>query len=498
MNFVFFFPDELRAESVGCLGPAGSPEGNPLARTPNIDRLASEGTRFERCFVQHTVCTPSRCSLTTGWYPHVRGHRTLWHMLRPDEPNLLRYLKQAGYDVYWGGKNDLLAPECFDESVTDFRLGDRSRRARPSGQHGTPPYPRDDPRYHSFLYKPIAEGLESLSDFRNVDGAIELLRERPCGAAGGDRPFAIYLPLSFPHCPYHAPEPYHSLISPQQVPPLRPAGLPGKPDFYALIRQTRRLDQLDEDFFRQLHAVYLGMIGVTDALLGMLLDALEETGHAADTAVFFFADHGDWAGDYGLVEKWPSALDDVLTRVPLIVRAPGNGFARGHAVEEPVELFDVMATSLDLAGIEARHTHFARSLVPQLRGAPGDATRTAFAEGGYDPHEAHAFEGRAQSDALFRDASHIYYPKGRLQQDVPESVCRAVMVRTITHKLVRRPLGVSELYDLDADPRELRNVYDHPEYATVQRDLEHRLLDWYVHTSDVVPPDENPRGLPAG
>jgi len=148
MNIIFFNPDELRAESVGCYG-------HPNAPTPRLDQLAAEGTRFDQCHAQHPVCSPSRCSFMTGWYPHVRGHRTLWHLLRPDEPNLLKYLKEAGYDVYWGGKNDLLAPASFAASVTDYRLGDRARRALPGvGPLPTPPYPRDDPRYYSFLYDP--------------------------------------------------------------------------------------------------------------------------------------------------------------------------------------------------------------------------------------------------------------------------------------------------------------------------------------------------------
>ena len=149
MNFVFFIPDELRAESVGCYG-------NDLVRSPNIDRLAAGGTRFDQCHVQHTVCTPSRCSFTTGWYPHVRGHRTLWHMLRPDEPNLLRSFKEAGYDVYWGGKNDLLAPESFPLSVSDYRLGDRSTRAVSGGGHGEPPYPAGRPALLQLPLRPPA------------------------------------------------------------------------------------------------------------------------------------------------------------------------------------------------------------------------------------------------------------------------------------------------------------------------------------------------------
>ena len=481
MNFILFNPDEMRAESVGCYG-------HPLAPTPNIDRLAAEGTRFDQCHAQHPVCTPSRCSFMTGWYPHVRGHRTLWHMLRPDEPNLLRYLKQEGYEVLWGGKNDLLSPGSFESSVTDFRLGRRSRRAVRGQPAGRNPVPLDDPRYYSFLYEPVAQSIEELGDFAQVDGAIEYLRSGP------QNPFVLYLPLTFPHCPYFAPGKWHDLIHPDTLPPLRPADLANKPDFHQLIRRTRRLDELDEGVLRKINAVYLGMIGVMDALLGQLLDALEETGHADDTAVLFFSDHGDWAGDYGLVEKWPSALDDTITRVPFIARVPGG--RRGHTMREQTELFDLMPTVLELAGIPARHTHFARSLVPQIGGAAGDAERAVFAEGGYARHEPHCFEGRTGTDQGLRDPAHIYYPKGRLQQDVPESVCRAAMVRTPMHKLIHRPAGVSELYDLQADPEERHNLYGSPACADVRRDLERRLLDWYVQTADVTPFNEDPRGLP--
>ncbi len=482
MNFIFFNPDELRAESVGCYG-------HPAAPTPHLDQLAAAGTRFDQCHVQHPVCSPSRCSLMTGWYPHVRGHRTLWHLLRPDEPNLLKYLKRAGYDIYWGGKNDLLAPESFAESVTDYRLGARSQRALPGVGPLKPPYPPDDPRYYSFLYDPApVTQIEQLSDFRNVDGAIELLRSQP------KEPFAIYLPLTFPHCPYYAPPPWHDLIDPASLPPLRPADLPDKPDFHHLIRSTRRLDQLDETTFRMINAVYLGMIGVIDYLLGQLLTTLEETGLADTTAIFVYADHGDWAGDYGLVEKWPSALDDTITRVPLIARIPGG--KAGQVVHEQVELFDLMATTLELAGIEAEHTHFAQSFVPQLHGAAGNSDRAVFAEGGYATHEPHLFEGLPARDTFAREPGNIYYPKGKLQQDHPLSVCRATMIRTQTHKLIYRAAGRSEFYDLQADPRELHNLYDEPAHASLRHALESQLLAWYQRTSDVTPFDEDPRGLP--
>lgn len=211
--------------------------------------------------------------------------------------------------------------------------------------------------------------------------------------------------------------------------------------------------------------------------------------------MFVFADHGDYAGDYGLVEKWPSGLEDVLTRVPLMVRIPKG--ASDHVVSEPVELFDIMPTILELAQVPARHTHFARSLLPQLHGGQGESRRAVFAEGGYSRHEPHCFEGRDEGSQTGRDERHIYYPKGRLQQEHPESVGRTVMIRTMSHKLIYRPEGLSELYDLRSDPRELNNVYGQSDHTDGQRELEQRLLDWYVETSDAVPYDEDPRSLPS-
>jgi choline-sulfatase len=479
MNVILFNPDEFRAESARCYG-------HPLAPTPNLDRLAAEGTRFDQCHVQHPVCTPSRCSFMTGWYPHVRGHRTLWHTLQPDEPNLLRYLKQAGYEVVWGGKNDLLSPQSFADSVDDFQLERRSVRAVRGLATSRNPWPVDDPRFASFLYEPTDAPLEALPDYAKIDGAIEYLKSGPT------RPFCLYLPLTFPHCPYVAPRLWHELVDPEALPPLRPVRGADAPDFHRLIRQSRKLDRLDESVFRKINAVYLGMIGLVDHLLGLLQETLERTGLADDTALIFFSDHGDWAGDYGLVEKWPSALDDTITRVPLVIKMPGG--KPGHVVTEPTELLDIFATVLELAGVEAHHTHFSRSLVSQIQGATGEPNRAVFAEGGYSVHEPNCFEGRP-NDSIFREPLHIYYPKGRLQQDHPESVCRAAMVRTQTHKLIHRPDGVSELYNLLADPQELSNL--HGKDLETQQALERRLLDWSIQTADVTPFVEYPRGFPA-
>ncbi|MEO7144767.1 MAG: sulfatase-like hydrolase/transferase [Bryobacteraceae bacterium] len=474
MNYLFYMPETLRAEGLACYG-------NPVVQTPNFDRLAKEGVRFSQAHVQNTVCGPSRCSLMTGWPVHVHGHRSLYYFLQPDEPNLFRYLRQDGYDVFWYGKNDLLAPASFADSVTEW--GPRPARAKPRQN----PWPFSDRRYYSFLYGE-GGGVHDTADWANVSAAMRIL-ERDSA-----KPFCLYLPLSYAHPPFTAPKDFYHRYKPSEVPPLRPVDLPRKPNYYEAIRRTRRLTEMTDADFRQIQAVYLGMISYSDWMLGELLATLERTGHDKDTVVFVFSDHGEWGGDYGLVEKWPSACDGVLEHVPLIVRLPPGmaGAARGHVSKEIVELYDVMATCLELSGISARHTHFARSLLPQLHGNPGDPHRAAFCEGGYNVNEPQCFEPMDS----FSSPANIYYPKVMLQNRHPETVTRATMIHTGEYKLVLRPDGQGEFYDLKRDPRELHNVYGDRSYARPQESLHTQILDWYIRTADVAPKRHDPRGFP--
>ena len=233
------------------------------------------------------------------------------------------------------------------------------------------------------------------------------------------------------------------------------------------------------------------MISYADWLFGDFLEAVDRTGHSNDTAIFLLSDHGEWGGDYGLVEKWPSACDGVLEHIPLIARVPG--MERGHVSKEIVELYDVMATCLDLAGIEAQHTHFARSLMPQLQGRAGDPTRAAFCEGGYDTSEPQAFEPFQD----FSTPENIYYPKVALQNQHPETITRATSIRSPDFKMVLRPAGTNELYDLRTGPsRTPQRITATGPMPGTRDELRQRMLDWYIHTSDVAPKKHDPRGFP--
>jgi arylsulfatase A-like enzyme len=172
-----------------------------------------------------------------------------------------------------------------------------------------------------------------------------------------------------------------------------------------------------------------------------------------------------------------------LTRVPLIVRTPAG--AAGHVSQEIVELFDLMPTCLELAGTRATHTHFARSLLPQLHGAPGDPERAAFTEGGYNTYESQAFEPIIEG---------LYGPKTHLQNERPDTITRCAAVHTPRFKYIERPNDQSELYDCRDDPRQEHNLYDGSSMRAVQAQLQTRLANWYINTTGVPPPQRDPRG----
>ena len=468
-NIILFVADEMRADTLACYG-------NPMTKTPNFDRLAAEGTKFANCQVQFPVCGPSRCSMVTGWPASVHGHRSQTYFLRRHEPNLFRYLKHAGYDVFWFGKNDMLAAESFYDSVTRWKEG--GIYVSSSAQAASPV----TPGVHSFLFPPTNEDRRKTHDYALVQSAFEILERKE-----SERPFCIFLALNQPHPPYEAPVDFYSMYSPSAIPPLIPPGLPRRPAFHDAVRQAYGLEKLSDEGFRKIRAVYYGQVSFVDWMLGELLEALERTNRAEDTALLCFSDHGDYAGDFGLVEKGSGTMEDPLTHIPMLVRVPGG--AQSVNAQDIVELYDMMQTCLDLAGVEAQHTHFARSLLPQVHGKPGDSNRAAFAEAGVSLYEPQCFQAAYQGGPL-------YEPLLKLISEHPEAVSRCAMVRTREAKLIVRPHGQSELYNYRSDSQERENLYGERSAASLQEQLEQRLLRWYINTTGVPPFDRDQRNCP--
>ena len=154
----------------------------------------------DRCHVQNPVCSPCRCSFATGQYPHTNGHRTLWNLVKPYEHNLFRYMREAGYDVWVYGKNDLFAADTIPLSADVFveKQAVHPPAEKPESATGN----IDD-----FLLEPMHCGEDGVKDYANVMAGIEKI----LGWKPGDKPFVLFLPLLYPHCPYTAPEDYYHL-----------------------------------------------------------------------------------------------------------------------------------------------------------------------------------------------------------------------------------------------------------------------------------------------
>jgi arylsulfatase A-like enzyme len=490
-HILIFNPDQWRGDVVGHLG-------NPAAVTPNLDRLvAHEAISFRSAFCQNPVCTPSRCSFMTGWYPHVRGHRTMFHMLRPDEPCLLKVLKDHGYFVWWGGKNDLVPAQHGFEKYCDVRF-----RPTPADYERWGHTPRRDlhsettwrgqpgaDNYYSFFAGKLETGQDTIRcdhDWARVLGALDFIKNAP-----PDRPLCIYLPLAYPHPPYAVEEPWFSRIDRRKLPARIPAprSWDGKPALLKGLYEGQQLQTWSEERWTELRATYYGMCSRVDHQLGLVMDALKSAGLYDETAVFVFSDHGDFTGDYGLVEKTQNTFDDCLTHVPFLIKPPQSVPVRPRISEALVELVDFPATVYALTGIDPGYDHFGRSLLPLVAGETDEHRDAVFAEGGRRDGETQAMELESTGNQM---PDGLYWPRVELQRRIPEHT-KATMCRTKRFKYVRRLYETDELYDLQNDPREEHNLIASPAHAATLRQLQDRLLTFYQETCDVVPRDTDRR-----
>ena len=481
-NIVIFNPDQWRGDVLAHMG-------HPAAVTPNLDRIArEEGVSFRNAYAPNVCCTASRCSFMTGWYPHVRGHRTMSHMLQPDEPMLLRTLKQNGYVVWWGGKNDVVPAQNGFDGYCHIKYEPPPEETAKKPIRPANPNWRGEPNGHNFfsfltgrLEGDPLSGEWTSHDWAMVRGAIDFIANHD-----GENPFCIYLPLFFPHPPYAAEEPWFSMIDRSVVP--RRAPVPKnkslEPSLYEEMRSTLGMQNWTDEQWAELQATYYAACARVDHQYGMLLEALKSAGIYDDTAVFFFSDHGDFTGDYDVVQKDSTVFPDCLMRVPLVIKPPADVKCRTGISDALVELIDFPATVEDLTGIPPEHSHFGRSLLPVLSGKTDTHRDTVFSEGGRRYGETSCM-GLELIDEPVED--NLYWPTLRLHRTERPSNGKAVMLRTHEYKYVKRLFETDELYDLRKDPQETVNHIHDPDYADVLAQLRDRMMTFLLETNDVVP-----------
>ncbi len=422
----------------------------------------------------------------------------MFHLLQPHEPMLLKTLKNLGYFVWWGGKNDVVAPQWgYDPycavKYTPPSTPERTLEPDLHSYNDWRGVPGSDSYYSHYFGRLENSGKSEFNyDFDQgmIEGAIKAIEQYANQADA--RPLCIYLALHHPHPPYGVEDPWYSLINPDHLPARIPSpnwqDTPGllKPSILPGIHALQGLQDWTEDRWTDLRRTYYGMCSRVDAQLSLLIEALKEANLYDDSALFFFGDHGDFTGDYGLVEKTQNTFEDCLTRVPFVIKPPKGMGARAGSTDALVELIDFPATVFDVIGHTPDYSHFGQSLRPLLTGKMKEHRDAVFCQGGRLQGETHASElEHHQQDSL-------YYPRMEMQQRLPEHG-KATMLRTKTHKYVHRLYEQDELYELQSDPQELTNRIDDPSLANVQTSLKRRLLRFYLETSDVVPHVADPR-----
>lgn len=462
-NIVIFVPDEMRGDTIS-LGN----KHNSAIKTPNIDMIAKEGIAFTKCFTVNPVCVPSRCCTFTGQYVHSNSHRSLYQLLQPYEENLFKLLKENGYEVIWIGRNDLFDKKSIKSSITR-RIPTREGLLKDN------PFPKDHYLRKSFYYgkRENEEGKDT--DYNIMQKALKYLDSNP------NKPFCLYIALRHPHPPYTIEEPYFSMYNRNEISVPIPPKFEDKPEFMQIIHERYGLDKLKKEDFREILATYYGMITRIDDHFGQLITKLIEVGLYNNSAIFFFSDHGDYAGNYGLTEKWVNAFQDSLINVPLVMKIPGIN-PNNEIYDQLVETIDIFPTILDISQIKTPYTHFGKTLLPLLKGKVSLHRSAVFAEGGYNLREPQCFENVIKAPDL--PYIGIYYDKTNLQIEKPSTVVRSVMIRTNLWKLVVRNGAKEELYDLMHDPNELNNLIDISTHDQVKAKLKEKLLRWYLRTSD--------------
>ncbi|HEX3002972.1 MAG TPA: sulfatase-like hydrolase/transferase [Angustibacter sp.] len=447
--------------------------GNDDIATPNLDRLAEQGTLFEQCYVQNPVCAPSRSSLMTSQYVPVHGLHANGVDMDPGALLFSKVLADSGYDCGLVGKFHLGA--CQGGRL-EPRLDDGFRVWRWAHD----PYPgSSENAYHRWLQaahpdvyeQAMARSGEGTWDTIPTEAhfsrwigneTIDFLQH----SRRDDAPFFFIANFFDPHHGFGAPAEYVERYDAQQLP--RPVTFDGELDTKPPIQAEASKEsyaghakgflEYTAEEVQDVRAAYYAMVTLVDDEVGRILDALEATGQADNTIVVFTSDHGEMLGDHQLMLKGPF-MYDCAVRVPLLVRWPGHARA-GARVSELVQWIDLGPTFLEAAGAQIPARFQGRSLLRLL-----DGTESSW---------------RDWALCQYRDSGHAYDPP------VYVTMLRHDRWKLVVHHgapATARERSV-ELYDLEADPSELTNLWSDPAHAQTRASLCELLLDVLVSTED--------------
>lgn len=436
-NVLFIAVDDLRVE-LGCYG-------SEHVISPNIDRLAEQGTLFERAYCQQTVCNPSRASLLTGLRPDKLRVWDLFTHFRQNVPEVVtlpQLFKQNGYYSQCVGK-------IFHNWRQDDWQGDPVSWSEPEFLHYAT-HGADQPEVEGEVPRNLASGAggiecrdvpdEAYYDGRVANRAVEVLQ----ALKQKDEPFFLAVGFWKPHTPFNAPKKYWDMYDRKYVPV--PEHLEPPVNIPEVALTSSRYNGLSKpEELREMHHGHLAAITYLDTQIGKVLDEVDALGLREDTIILFWSDHGLHLGEHGLTRK--TTAFELDAAVPMILSVPGQD--SGQRTKALVELLDVYPTLIELCEIKAPHKLQGKSLVPLLE----------------DPEAPF-------KSAVLTQTPRPNYPKGKMPEVMGYSVRTDRFRYTEWRDFYSGEVIVRELYDHKGDPNETVNVVDEVRFKARLPELE--------------------------
>jgi choline-sulfatase len=465
-NIVLITLDECTTGVLGCYG-------NQYAHTPNLDRFARNSVAFSSSFTVCPKCVPARAALLTGRYPHTDGHRTLpGFEVRTDENNVVSILKAAGYRTAMFGKNHTVDDRAIGHFFDVYHSG-KGEKSLPKKRVLSP----DNEAVYRSFYRGDVEDRTAANDWLAAEYACRYLENASPG------PFFLLVNLKATHAPYFGYKPHIDIIRRKRPPVPEKESLESAPEILQKVRRVYDLEGLEEKDWRNIVEAYYSMASLCDECIGTILAKIDQLRLAENTTVIITADHGDFVGEHGCVEKWDTLFYDCLINTPLLVRHPGLTSLNTES-DAFIETVDIAPGLLDLCGFEIPEWMHGSSFAPLLRGEEYEPKEYVFSEGGVEPS--------ATVKAVPYDGSLVpIYPgytwKQKIACQFPETMRRSKMVRNKEWKLIYRIDGSRELYNVREDPGEFRDVSQIRENKKVVCTLTNELLNWTIRSETDYP-----------
>lgn len=490
-NILFIVVDQWRADALGCAG-------NPILKTPNLDRLAADGVLCRRHFVQASPCGPSRAALLTGTYQHNNGVVRNGTPLARRFTNIALECRKAGYDpALFGYTDTTVDPTGLDPADPALRTYESvmpgfsaelvlPERPLPWMAHlQARGYPFADDVTE--VYRPAA-GVDggcgptfAPARFRAEDSITAFLTDALLDYISVRRGTSWFAHAAYirPHPPFVAPAPYHALYdAAAMAPPVRAATAEREARQHPLLasylrtqRQTSYfvtgqgvVSALGDAEIAQLRATYYGMVQEVDDQVGRLIDRLKEWGLYDETLIVVTSDHGEMLGDHWMLGK--QGYFDEAYHVPLIVRDPSRmaDVARGSAIDRFTEAVDVMPTILEWCGLNAPRQCDGRSLLPLVHGRNVSDWRG-------EVHWEFDFRGLGPADS-------------EKELGLPMDACSLAVIRDERHKYVHFAALPPLFFDLARDPHCLDDLSRDPTAAPAMLACAQKMLSWRILSSE--------------